>query len=166
MIAAAITVAPTARADGIDVAAFVAGGLVPGRGIALVGMIALAMVLNYVINFVIVGIPAIKLGGMDARSVARGLVILTLLGQLADRIGLLAGVLIAIPLENTLGIKGEGSFVIPLIASSALCAGIAVGALVYHFVRRRWHVPSRPSWMIAVGAAILTNPVWMLIAWQ
>jgi hypothetical protein len=166
-IAATVALGSSARADGIDIFALVASGLAPGRGIQVIAMIALAMVINYAINFAVIGLPVIKLERADPRSVARGLVALTLLGQLADRAGIVLGLALsgplADPIARTLGLHGEGASFMPIIALTLLCSAVAVGALAYYFVRRRWHVSVRLSCIVAIAAAVLTNPVWMLI---
>jgi hypothetical protein len=54
--------------------------------IRAVGII-LWMLMNYALNFVVIGLPAVKIGPATIRTVASGMVLLTLLGQGADRTG-------------------------------------------------------------------------------
>ncbi len=49
-----------------------------------------------------------------------------------------------------------------LFASNLICSGLAVGGLALFFLRRRWSVAKPFSWKIAMAAAVLTNPAWIL----
>jgi len=40
-----------------------------------------------------------------------------------------------------------------------LFSGLAVGALAFYFLRRRWQIRRRTSCIIAIAAGIFTNPM-------
>ncbi|HVP37629.1 MAG TPA: hypothetical protein VMS93_00445 [Candidatus Saccharimonadales bacterium] len=75
----------TARADGVDLSFVMRVG---GRTwLGFGAMVVSLMVANYLLNLLVIGIPAIKLGTVGRRGVLVGLVLLTILGQAADRLG-------------------------------------------------------------------------------
>jgi hypothetical protein len=151
-----------AFADSIDLASYLAR--LPVRHYSgphiVAGLLAL-MVINYAVNYLVIGLPAICFARADRRAVTVGLIWLTLLGQIADRVGALVALfLFAPPLARMLGIRSVGAWMLGLLAMNFLCSAIAVGALALYFLRRRWKVRPGLAWGIAVTAAVLTNPVW------
>jgi hypothetical protein len=114
------------------------------------------MVANYALNFLVIGIPVLKVHSVPVRSVATDLIVLTVLGQLADRLGAILALIVLLPYTASI------SFFWPLLALNFLFSGIAVGALALYFLLGEWHVRSRAAWAIAVAAAIFTNPAWVL----
>ena len=161
-----VFVCPPAMADGIHtVAYFTRIGISEDSIISIVGKVALLMLANYALNLVVIGFPAIKFGAVNGRRVAIGLVGLTLLGQIADRLGALVAGMLAGPVAGILGLSGEGFWFWPLIGLNFFFSGIAVGVLAFYFLRRRWRVGKGLSWAIAGTAAILTNPAWAMCLW-
>ena len=157
----------TVRADGIDIVPWLLR-MGPTNSLVLdIAIIPLLMVANYVLNFLVIGLPAARYGDKAIHSIAKGMIGFTLLAQLADRIGAIAGPLLgglifaAVGRDFAVG-KGEGSWVIPLLLSNFIFSGIAVGYLAFYFLRKRWGVVMGNAWLIAIAAAILTNPAWAL----
>jgi hypothetical protein len=169
VLAVTISACPLAMADGIDLVPYftrTGGGQKSILGI--VGMVVLLMIANYVLNLIVIGFPAIKTGQVKSRIVVIGLVWLTLLGQVADRLGALLAGLFAVPLGlilGLLGLGGEGSWLWPLLGLNFFFSGIAVGSLSFYFLRKRWHIGKGASWVIASVAAIVTNPAWAMYLW-
>jgi hypothetical protein len=165
----ALVFALPAYADGLDLAYFTR---IEGEHstMGIIGLMILLMIANYALNFLVIGLPALKAGPTTIRSVSFGLVLLTLLGQVADRLGAILAFIVVLPgilnppLTNPWAFLGPLAFLGPwsLLCLNFLFSGIAVGGLAFYFLRRWWHVASRPAWIIAVGAAILTNPTWVL----
>lgn len=156
---ATLLVSPPAFADGIDVVPYLAR-VGHGRSvIGIIGLVSLWMLMNYALNLVVIGGPAVKLGPATVRSVATGMVLLTLLGQVADRLGAIVAVIAMVPLPIEFG---GMVFVSLLLGLNFLFSDVAVGFLALYFLRRRWHVLPRPAWAIAGVAAILTNPAWAI----
>jgi hypothetical protein len=121
------------------------------------------MLANYVLNLIVIGLPAVKTGTASIRSVASGVVVLTVLAQMADRLGAMLALPASMFFYKFFG--GQISlrwWIWPLVIANFLFSGIAVGSLALYFLRRRWHVQLRSALMIAGAAAILTNPAWML----
>ena len=168
---AALVLSPLARADGLDSSYFVRFNSLDHSWSYFWSVLTLIMLANYALNFVVVGMPAILRASAQPRSVALGLIVFTILGQLADRIGAYAGIFVSVPIWATLsklfpsqshGGLGSPVFGYSLFAANLLCSGIAVGALALFFLRKRWKVPKPLSWKIALAAAVLTNPAWIL----
>ena len=152
-------------ADGIDLVwYFTRTGNDQQSMISIFGTIALLMLANYALNFVVIGLPAIKVGAVRVRLIATGLVWLTLLGQLADRVGALIAALLSDPLAAMLGLDGMESWILLLLVLNFLFSGIAIGVLAFYFLRRRWHIGRGISWAIACVAAIVTNPAWAIFS--
>jgi hypothetical protein len=129
------------------------------------------MTVNYALNFAVIGAPAIVRASARAKSVALGLIILTILGQAADRIGAFAAVFVSVPFAAIFSAlfpsQSQGldspAFFYSLFAANLMCSGVAVGALAVWFLRKRWSLPKALSWKIALAAAVLTNPAWVLL---
>jgi hypothetical protein len=66
-------------------------------------LVILWMLVNYALNFVVIGLPAVKIGPAAIRTVASGMVLLTLLGQVADRLGAMLAVMAMVPLDLEFG---------------------------------------------------------------
>lgn len=159
----------SARADGLNSSYFVRFDSVDHSWVYFAVVLTAIMVVNYILNFIVIGVPAILRASVHARTVALGLLVLTILGQLADRIGSIVGLFVAVPIAAIVsrfvpsarhGL--DGVFGYSIIAGNLICSGIAVGGLALWFLRKRWSVSKSLSWKIAVAAAVLTNPAWIL----
>ena len=156
----------TVRADGLELSYFVRFGTYDHSWEYFLTVISIIMVANYALNFAVIGLPAILRGSADAKRVAPGLVILTILSQVADRVGAFAAFFVAIPISpfiSALFPPPSGLDVYSLFAANLICSGVAVGALALWFLRKRWFVSKALSWKIAMAAALLTNPAWILL---
>jgi hypothetical protein len=129
------------------------------------------MVVNYLLNLAVIGLPAILLGSAESRAVSLDLVFLTLLGQVADKIGAFLAFFLSIPINAALDkfihsdVPGLGApaFMYAILASNLICSAIAVGLLALWFLRKRWSIARPLSCKIALAAAVLTNPAWSLL---
>jgi hypothetical protein len=156
----------SARADGIDLVPYFTR--VGGYGHSfyyVAAMVLLFMVINYALNFLVIGLPVIRLGCIAAPTVATGLIAFTLLGQMADRIGAVLAGLLTGPITAFFRLPGEGAWVAPLLILNFLCSGLAIVALALYFLRRRWRIRPRLSWIIALVAGLVTNPAWVIGLW-
>ena len=161
----ASSVAP-AQADGVDIVPYLTRVGWAQSTLGIIASVLGLMVINYVLNLVVIGWPAIHFGHIDIGRVTRGLVALTLLGQVADRLGaLLASPITVLTLVVTHHTEGEGVWFLPLLAFNFVLSGIAILMLVLYFLRRRWHVARGLSWSIGLAAAVLTNPAWAIASW-
>ncbi len=159
----ALAMTSPAMADGIDLFPYLMrtgwGGIWDLRTLATIVVIMLA---NYALNIIVIGIPATRTGQVKGEVVMTSLIWLTLLGQVADRIGAVVALVIATPLL----LASQTNWGWILLGLNLLTSGVAVGALAFYFVRKKWHVDKRPSWVIAIAAGILTNPAWALWLWS
>ena len=161
---------PAARADGLDSSYFVRFDSLDHSWAYFWIVLTAIMVANYVLNFAVIGLPAILRGSVHAKTVAWSLVILTILGQVADRIGAFAAIFVSVPIWAIISALfpsqshglGSPGFACSLFAGNLICSGIAVGALAFFFLRKRWLLSKALSWKIALAAAVLTNPAWIL----
>ncbi len=127
------------------------------------------MILNYVLNCAVIGLPIVRGGHASFRAVAVDLVFFTIIAQLADRIGAAVGFVLAFVLAFVLqvltaasfvqGESGLGLAIVVGVVLSFIASGSAIAALVVLFARRRWAVPRGRIWKIAIAAGILTNPL-------
>jgi hypothetical protein len=162
----------SARADGLDSAYFLRFWTWNHSWAFVWTVLTVLMIVNYLLNFIVIGLPAIIWSEAPRRSVAVGLIFLTLLGQIADRIGSVVGLFLASGLAAAIGPlfpsapRGLDSplFGYSLMFSNVFCSGLAVGGLALWFLRKRWAVSRSVSWKIAIAAAVLTNPAWVLFA--
>lgn len=146
---ALLVLASTCRADGLDVYAWVVR-LPPGSSAAVVlASITGILLLDYALNFLVIGWPASRWSDVGTRKVARDLVVLTLLGQLADRAGAILGLILAMPAQEYW----------VFLAANFACTSVLIGWLVARFARKRWGLSGgRVAWL-CVPAAVLTNPM-------
>ena len=164
MVAIATLFPREALADGIDLVAYFSRTLCENIALAI-PVAVLLMLVNYGVNFLAIGWPALRLGSLPIHSIARSLVWLTLFGQIADRVGaVLAGFLVG-PITEVLGLTGEGAWVVPLLVMNFLFGAISVGILTFVFTRRLWGLSIQHSVWISIGAGILTNPAWAMGLW-
>ena len=143
-------------ADGIDLWSYFARFDTNGHSSIVISLlILLVMVLNYVWNVVVIGLPAISLCNAPYKTVILELVPLTFLGQIADRIG----AILALPFVFVFG--RFFPLALSLLIGNFLFSGIAVGLLVFYFLHKRWGTSFRKSLVISIFAAIASNPVWI-----
>ena len=154
-----------ASADGIDlVPYFTRVGFhnsVPSVPVVCI-LILLFMTFNYLLNFIFIGFPAMRLGNVNTRIVTRDLIFLTIAGQIADRLGAILAAFSAGPLTYLLNLKGEDVWVIPLLILNFFFSGVAIAVLAFFFCRRKWKLPLKISLIIVTFAAIFTNPAYVI----
>jgi len=151
-------------ADGIDLVSYFSR--TPCENVALaIPLVLLLMFVNYAVNFLVIGLPAIRFGSLPFDRIARSLIWLTLFGQVADRIGAVLSGLLVDPVTNFLGLTGEGAWVAPLLGLSFVFSALSVGVLAFVFTRYRWRLSRKQSIYISVAAGIVTNPAWAMGTW-
>src|SRR5437773_2037076 len=91
-----------ALADGIDLVPYFTRVGFHNSVLVVCLLIVLFMVVNYLLNFIFIGFPAMRLGNADVRIVTRDLIFLTLAGQIADRLGALLAAFSSGPLSALL----------------------------------------------------------------
>jgi len=166
----ALAFSAAARADGLDTDYFLRFGTWGHSSGYIWSMLATIIVVDYIWNFVVIGLPAIVWAAKPRATVARGLVVLTILGQIADRIGSVLALFVAALIAELIKVfvpsistgLDSPAFGYSVTFSNLFCSGLAIGALALWFLRKRWAVPKALSWKIALAAAILTNPAWVL----
>ncbi len=131
----------------------------------IVSGVVFFVVANYLLNLLVVGLPASRLGPTALPSVAIGLVWLTILGQVFDRISAVLAGFGAAPLARAVGASGDGAWWLSLLALNWVLSGLGVVALAFLFLRRRWGVTKRASWVLALTAGVFTNPAWAFALW-
>lgn len=161
-----VFIATPAFADGIDVGAILTGVDSELPVSAMIRLICLLMLLNYALNFVVIGIPAVRVGPTSFRRISLDLIWLTLLAQVADRAGSLlalgAGFLALIPISFIIQTGGLGTLLLVFLLFDLLFSGYFVWVLSLHFLRKRWKASDRAARRISAAAAVLTNPVWVI----
>jgi len=161
-----LVVPSTAMADGVD-----AGWLLTRVGgwdrkplLALVLFIGL-MLLNYVLNVAVIGIPAANAGNRPRFRFSKDLLWYTVLAQVIDRVSFLLTLTIGTTVAGLFNSKIEVALVRGIVAGlvlNFLLSGLGVAMLSEHFVKVRWHIPPRSTRRIAVRAGIFTNPTWLI----
>lgn len=154
-----VTLCAKGFADGVDIVSMLT--LMPsGKSVLItVVWIGMALLLNYALNFLIIGFPLILKFKISFSSAGVGLIYLTLLGQIADRIGLFLGVV------GLVATCWQCSSKILQVTSLMLYYGLAslpIALLSLGFLRGRWKINWLPSVVISLVAGVLTNPNWFL----
>ena len=130
-----------------------------------VALLSVLLLINYAVNLAVLGVPALSSGVPIARS-AKDLIGFTLIAQVADRLGVVAGFALATALGFLF--KGEAGLALwvltGLILNFVMC-GVAIGFLAYHYLKRRWAVPTPKSRWVALAAGFVTNPSWVMATW-
>src|ERR1700741_932189 len=88
----------SARADALNPSYFVRFDSLDHSLAYIWTVLTLTMIANYLLNFAVIGFPAIVCASVHAKTVAIGLVVLPILGQAADRIGSIVALFVAVPL--------------------------------------------------------------------
>lgn len=164
-VATLFLVGTTARADGIDVIPFMfrVWGVHPAIAVALV---VAAMLVNYLLNVVVIGLPAARAAHTAPGKFARDLIGFTFLAQIADRFGAFATLMLGFFLVWMLGIQGEAGLARAAlfgIVLNFIFSGLAIGFLAQWYLTRRWGIQKHNALVIAVAAAVITNPVWLAV---
>jgi hypothetical protein len=160
-----LCISTTARADGIDVIPFMfrVGGVHPAIAVAIV---IGAMLVNYLLNVVVIGLPAARAAQTGPGRFARDLIGFTLLAQIADRVGAFVALILGFLIVDVLGIPGEDGIAKGALLSIVLnfvFSGVAIGFLAMGYHKRRWGILQRPARVIAIAAGVITNPVWLAV---
>lgn len=151
------------HADGIDLVPYLTRVGYHKSLLITVVLVILFMFLNYVWNFLVIGLPAKHFGGVTRQSILRDLVVLTLGGQFADRVGAYFAGMASDPIANLLNLQGEAAWVGPLLILNFLFSGFAIALLVFFFCRWRWHLSVKATLIVMVLAAVFTNPAYALV---
>ena len=159
VVAVAIAaIAAPAYADGIDVIAWLLRfPQASGPGEFLLLLVAL-LAIDYLLNALVIGLAAKSWTRLPTPHIAKDLIVLTLLGQVADRIGAFLAFFVQPLIDPLFEHEGEGSWVLPLLVAQFLCAAITVGVFVWFFARRRWKLARRRAAIMSLAGAVLTNP--------
>ena len=153
-----------ARADGIDIGAWVMQ--LPtwwGPG-ALLGFVVVSLLVDYALNFLVIGWLARRWSGQAGGKVARDLVAYTLWAQVADRVGAVLALLVVAASDSLLDKSSEVYFFTPLFLAKFVLSALAIGVLVWRFARKRWALSRPRSFLLGVAGGILTNPEWGMLA--
>lgn len=151
-------------ADGIDLIAYFSRTPCE-NALGALPVAALLMLANYGLNYVAIGVPVLKISQRPARQVSRDLIWLTLLGQIADRLGAVLAGLLTTPVMNMFGLKGEGAWAAPLLGMNFFFSAISIAIIVFAFAWRKWELPLRHSAWVSIAAGLVTNPAWSMGLW-
>jgi hypothetical protein len=165
IVGAVVALCAIAHADGFDVLWYLARAGPATHPLVAFGIVIGAMLVNYALNYAVIGRPVVKTGLFGKREIVGGIVLLTFWGQLADRVGFVPAGILAEGVARPLHMFSEGELLILLIAFNFVFSALSVGALAYYFVRRVWKQPVRLAWKIAGWAALITNPAWAMALW-
>jgi hypothetical protein len=125
---------------------------------------AVFMAINYGLNFLFVGLPVMRLGNIPPRRMASDLVLFTFAGQVADRLGAVIAGVIAGPevARSVYRYHDDPTSAHLYFVLNFVLSGIALGILALFFCGR-WRVSARGRSLVAILAAILTNPAYVMI---
>lgn len=161
---------PVTRADGIDVVWLITQvGGPDTHPVVVAVLVVVLLAINYLLNLVVMGLPAARTLGTSVRTLAKALLGFTLLAQIADRISAVAGFLLGALMSDLLGIQGEHGLVVAIwigIVLNFVLSGLAICLLALWYLLRKWRVRRRTSIRIAALTGLITNPAWlMMIPW-
>ena len=159
--------ATSANADGVDIVwlltRVVGGGVHPALAVA---MVVGLLIVNFLLNLVVLGLPAARSLQIKLAGLMKDLAGFTLLAQIADRACAVAGFLLSSSSIGLAGIGGEQEVIAAIflgICLNFIFSGLAVGLLSLWYLRRRWGVERRRAIKIAVWTAVITNPAWVMM---
>jgi hypothetical protein len=158
-----------AHADGIDIVSFLTrvGGWRVHPAISIALVVGL-MLVNYLVNLLVIGLPSAKLSKMSLSFLARDLVGFTVLAQIADRLAAVLGLIVGAVVIDRVGIGGEEGLAKAIelgLALNFVFAGLAIGFMSLRYARRRWGLSKRSALVIATIAGVITNPAWLIAAY-
>jgi hypothetical protein len=153
-----------ARADGIDIGAWVMQLPYYERPGLTLAYIALFLLIDYALNFLAIGWPLKAWSELTLGRIARELVRYTLWAQVADRVGALLSIPAMAALDPWLDRHSEAYFVVPLFVSKVVLSAIAIAFLVWRYARKRWGLSRGRASILCVSGALLTNPGWGYLA--
>jgi len=165
-------ITPTsASADGIDIIWLLTRVGGPRVHPALLSaMIVGLMIVNYLLNFLVLGLPAARFLQIKAGIFKKDLATFTLLAQIADRGSAVGAFFLSFLIIGFTGLGGEQHLQAGALVGmflNLIISGIAVGLLAVWYLRRRWGVARRKATSIAMWTALVTNPAWiMIIQWM
>jgi hypothetical protein len=163
--AATCIVPSTVRADVIDITWFLTrvGGWRQSPLRAVTAVVVL-MAINYAVNLIVIAVPVVKAGFPPSRA-ARDLIGFTLIAQVLDRIGMLlcSGLIVLLGFTvERVGGASAGAAVAAIVGLNFISSGVLIGFLARYYLARRWGMPKRLTGIVAVAAALFTNPAWMV----
>jgi hypothetical protein len=155
-------IASPVLADGVDLVPYLTR--VGGHKSALVVtlLIIVAMMFNYFLNLLVIALPSRKETPHTFRRLAYEIIGITLIGQLADRLGALLAFLSIDPLIRIFNLHGE-KWALPLILINFFFPAVVIFFVVFFFTSHRWLVPKAAAITISAVAAFVTNPSWALL---
>ncbi len=119
-------------ADGIDLVSYFLR--TPCDNVmAAIPIALLLMAANYGLNFVVIGLPAQRIGSVSVQQMSRSLIWLTLWRQIADRIGAVLADSLTGLVTEILGLKGEGAWAAPLLGLNFIFSAISIAIIVFAF---------------------------------
>ncbi|MFY9570170.1 MAG: hypothetical protein WAV20_02050 [Blastocatellia bacterium] len=158
----------TASADGIDVVWFITRvGSSSIHPVLSAAIVVGLMLLNYLLNLVVIGMPATRALQVKFGALSKDLAVYTLLAQIADRVCAVGGLALSFLIVALMGPEGEQGLKVGFLLGVALnfvFSALAVGSLALWYLRRRWRVEGS-AMVIAMRAAVITNPAWAMIPW-
>jgi hypothetical protein len=171
IVVALVLVTPTsASADGVDIVWLITRVVGSRMHPALAAaMVVGLLIVNYVLNLVVLGMPAARFLQIKVGTLTKDLAGFTLLAQIADRACAVGTFFLSYFIIGLADIGGEQEVLAGIrlgIYLNFIFSGLAVGLLALWYLRRRWGVERRRARAIAVWTAVITNPAWaMMIQW-
>ncbi|MGO9094808.1 MAG: hypothetical protein ACLQGV_06250 [Bryobacteraceae bacterium] len=149
----------SAFADVIDEVGYLTRVNARGHSVEEVcGLVLALAAINYVWNLLVIGLPCLRLCAVGRKRLLLDVGLITVLGQAADRLGAVISYALARLLASLLSFSLDG-FVLLVVLANFVCSGAAIGCLVWFFVRKKWGGSSRAALVMAIVAAIATNPM-------
>jgi len=151
-----------ALADGIDLVPYLTR--VGGHKSALMvaALITVVMIFNYLLNLLVIALPSRKASPHTFRKLVYETIGITLIGQIADRVGAFLAILSVDLLIQFFNLHGE-KWALPLILINFFFPAVVIFFVVFFFTSHRWLVPRAIAITISIVAAFVTNPSWALL---
>lgn len=168
IVVALVLVTPaSASADGIDIVWLLTrvGGSRMHPALSAAMFVGL-LIVNYVLNLVVLGMPAARFLQIKLGTLTKDLAAFTLLAQIADRACAVGAFLLSSSIIGLADLGGEQEVIVSLLGGVCLnfiFSGLAVGLLALWYLTRRWRVARRRAITIAVWTAVITNPAWVMM---
>ncbi|HNX31261.1 MAG TPA: hypothetical protein PKM35_06615 [Holophaga sp.] len=125
-------------------------------------LITVVMIFNYLLNLLVIALPSRKASPHTFRKLVYETIGITLIGQIADRVGAFLAILSVDLLIQFFNLHGE-KWALPLILINFFFPAVVIFFVVFFFTSHRWLVPRAIAITISIVAAFVTNPSWALL---
>ncbi len=148
------------RADGIDLTQLFMHTSRSYSSNAVAGIILLSMVVNYILNLIVIGVPAHKFLNLTKKRAVIDTIWITIIGQATDRLGAILGLIISSLIAYAIGASSLDEWGRVAYITIPISTWIAISVSIWVFAKIVWKKKGFKVGLISLAAGFLTNPIW------